>query len=109
MLHECMNVFQASKVRGNENETGQIAQEDTEKSTKTDGPSVPKTPDAMDHMPEQMKNEYRRLKERLAHREKTKQQDKGGFTLQLKDKLIKTYAKTCIQKDVKNLQMCVNT
>ncbi|XP_067021110.1 zinc finger C3H1 domain-containing protein-like isoform X4 [Acropora muricata] len=77
MIKEARKSAEASKVRGNENETGQIAQEDTEKSTKTDGPSVPKTPDAMDHMPEQMKNEYRRLKERLAHREKTKQQDKG--------------------------------
>lgn len=103
-----VHVFQASKVRGHENETGQIAQEDTEKSAKTDIPSVPKTPDAMDHMPEQMKNEYRRLKERLAHREKTKQQDKGGFTVQLKDKWSKTQLKHAYPKHVKNLQMCVN-
>ena len=44
---------------------------------------MPKTPDAIDHMPEQMKSEYRRLKEQLAQREKTRlpltniNQDKG--------------------------------
>lgn len=69
---------------------GQITQEDTEKSAKPDIPSVPKTPDAMDHMPEEMKNEYRRLKERLAHCKKTKQQDKGGYRVQLEDKWTKT-------------------
>ena len=48
-------------------------QDDTGNPSRTDLPSEPKTPDAMDHMPEQMKTEYRRLKEQLAMREKTRQ------------------------------------
>lgn len=41
---------------------------------KKDLPPEPKTPDAMAHMPEQMKTEYKRLKEQLALREsKTRQ------------------------------------
>ena len=87
-------LFQASKVKGSQNSTVAAAQaaavaavppaETGQQPAKTDLPPVPKTPDAMDHMPEQMKTEYRRLKEQLALREKTRQplsnvnQEKGG-------------------------------
>ena len=63
--------FQASKVKSNAD--AESLQDDTGKPSRTDLPPEPKTPDAMDHMPEQMKTEYRRLKEQLAMREKTRQ------------------------------------
>ena len=74
-------LFQASKVKGSQVSTVAAAvaiavppPADTgQQPAKTDLPPVPKTPDAMDHMPEQMKTEYRRLKEQLALREKTRQ------------------------------------
>lgn len=75
-------MFQASRVK--ESQNVKVPQADTGEPAKTDLPAVPKTPDAMDHMPEQMKTEYRRLKEQLAMREKTRQpltnvnQEKGG-------------------------------
>ncbi|XP_068711250.1 zinc finger C3H1 domain-containing protein-like isoform X2 [Montipora foliosa] len=74
MIKEARKSAEASKVKGSGIETEQATPDDTGKPVAT---SVPKTPDAMDHMPEQMKNEYRRLKEQLANRQKTKQQDKG--------------------------------
>jgi len=47
---------------------------DTEQQDNTGLPPEPKTPDAMAHMPEQMKTEYKKLKEQLALREsKTRQ------------------------------------
>ena len=83
--------FQASKVKGSQVLTVATAAlavpppaDAGQQPAKTDLPPVPKTPDAMDHMPEQMKTEYRRLKEQLALREKTRQplsnvnQEKGG-------------------------------
>ena len=63
--------FQASKVKINAD--AESLQDDTGNPSRTDLPPEPKTPDAMDHMPEQMKTEYRRLKEQLAMREKTRQ------------------------------------
>ena len=63
--------FQASKVKSNAD--AESVQDDTGNPSRTDLPPEPKTPDAMDHMPEQMKTEYRRLKEQLAMREKTRQ------------------------------------
>ena len=63
--------FQASKVKSNAD--AESLQDDTGNPSRTDLPPEPKTPDAMDHMPEQMKTEYRRLKEQLAMREKTRQ------------------------------------
>lgn len=59
---------------------------DAEQQDKTELPPEPRTPDAMAHMPEQMKTEYKRLKEQLALREsKTRQplttvnQEKGTY------------------------------
>ena len=47
---------------------------DTEQQDNAELPPEPKTPDAMAHMPEQMKTEYKKLKEQLALREsKTRQ------------------------------------
>lgn len=63
-------IFQASKVKGTASSqaTGTEQQDNTELSPE------PKTPDAMAHMPEQMKTEYKKLKEQLALREsKTRQ------------------------------------
>ena len=66
-----MPIFQASKVKSCAD--AEALQGDTGDAPKIDLPRVPKTPDAMDHMPEQMKTEYRRLKEQLAMHEKTRQ------------------------------------
>ena len=75
LRQECLLVFfvnsQASKVKSNAD--AESLQDDTGNPSRTDLPPEPKTPDAMDHMPEQMKTEYRRLKEQLAMREKTRQ------------------------------------
>lgn len=47
---------------------------DTEQQDSTELSPEPTTPDAMAHMPEQMKTEYKKLKEQLALREsKTRQ------------------------------------
>lgn len=47
---------------------------DTEQQDNTELSPEPTTPDAMAHMPEQMKTEYKKLKEQLALREsKTRQ------------------------------------
>lgn len=84
-----VSMFQASKVKGSQNASAVAPQAETAQQAKTDLPPVPKTPDAMDHMPEQMKTEYRRLKEQLAQREKTRQpltsinQEKGRVIQQV--------------------------
>lgn len=74
-------IFQASKVKG----TASSQATGTEQQNNTELSPEPKTPDAMAHMPEQMKTEYKKLKEQLALREsKTRQplttvnQEKGA-------------------------------
>ena len=52
---------------------------DVEQPCNTDLPPEPTTPEAMAHMPEQMKTEYRRLKEQLALRESKSKQPPTSF------------------------------
>ncbi|KAL9984828.1 hypothetical protein ACROYT_G007164 [Oculina patagonica] len=71
MIKQARKSAEASKVKG----TAPPQAADAEQQDKTtELPPEPKTPDAMAHMPEQMKTEYKRLKEQLALREsKTRQ------------------------------------